>query len=111
MQIPPEVTFLVPAYNEELNLPVVVDGILREARSVLADRFEILVYEDCSRDSCASVADDLAARHPEVRVLHNSVNRGLAFAMIESLRCGTPCPVVWPEPLPTAADPTEVRAA
>jgi len=81
-----EVTFLVPAYNEEQNLEIVVDGIRREAEEALPGRYEILVYEDCSSDATAKLADRLAEEYSEVRVLHNPVNRGLAFAMIESLR-------------------------
>lgn len=83
---PIDVTFLVPAFNEQENLPVVVDGIREFATPILGERYEILVYEDCSRDQSAAVADDLAHGGRDVRVLHNPVNRGMAFAMIESLR-------------------------
>ena len=82
----PEVSFLVPAYNEALNLPVVVDGILKYAKPCLGENFEILIYQDCSLDNSAEVANQLARDIKQVRVLHNPANRGMAFSMIESLR-------------------------
>jgi glycosyltransferase involved in cell wall biosynthesis len=75
-----ELSFFFPAHNEAEN----IDGLVAEALSVLptlADRFEIICVDDGSRDATPRIADQLAAAHPEVRVVHHPVNRGYGAAL------------------------------
>lgn len=46
-----------------------------------ADDLEIIVVDDGSRDRTRAIAEELAARHPQVRVISHARNRGIAAAM------------------------------
>ncbi|MCC6525125.1 MAG: glycosyltransferase family 2 protein [Polyangiaceae bacterium] len=63
---PPEVSIVIPVYNEER----ILRGAVLELRERLEDAglcFEIVLAENGSRDGTAAVAAELALRHPEVR--------------------------------------------
>src|SRR3989304_3176579 len=47
-----------------------------ETLRVQFDQFEIIIVDDCSRDRTGQIADQLAAAHPEIRVVHNAKNMG-----------------------------------
>ena len=68
-----QITVIYPTYNEEKNIHDTIDRSLTALRG-LFENFEILIVNDCSRDSTPRLAEELAARHPEVRVLHNEKN-------------------------------------
>jgi glycosyltransferase involved in cell wall biosynthesis len=76
----PALSYFFPAHNEEANL----EGLVAEALAVLptlADRFEIIAVDDGSRDATPQLADQLAAAHAEVRVVHHELNRGYGAAL------------------------------
>jgi glycosyltransferase involved in cell wall biosynthesis len=67
MSLVPEVSFVIPVFDEEPILhAAVVD--LRERLAPHALRYEIVLAENGSRDGTAAVAHQLAARYPEVRL-------------------------------------------
>jgi len=66
---------IVPTYNERDNLPPLVDRLLGLPISV-----ELLVVDDNSPDGTGKLADDLAAKHPQVHVLHRAQKQGLGRA-------------------------------
>lgn len=63
----PEVSFVIPVYNEEAILhAAVVD--LRERLAPHGLRYELILAENGSRDGTVRVAEELGARYPEVRL-------------------------------------------
>jgi len=58
-------SILIPARNEEENLPECLEAAMRQSPSVC----EILVYDDHSTDRTSAVVADFARRDPRVRVL------------------------------------------
>jgi glycosyltransferase involved in cell wall biosynthesis len=74
-------SYFFPAHNEEAN----IEGLVAEALETLpalAERFEIIAVDDGSRDATGRLADDLAARHPDlVRVVHHPTNLGYGAAL------------------------------
>ncbi len=52
-------SFIVPAYNEELELPSTIDAIHRAAQH---REYEIIVVDDASTDATARVADNAKAK-------------------------------------------------
>lgn len=62
----PEISIVIPVYNEEAILhAAVVD--LRERLQPLGWRYEVVLAENGSRDATARVGAELAAKYPEVR--------------------------------------------
>jgi dolichol-phosphate mannosyltransferase len=79
----PEFSIVVPAYNEEESLPVLVG----EIRAALAGRAaEILLVDDGSTDRTATVALELAAADPALRLLRLTRNSGQSAALAAGWR-------------------------
>ena len=74
-------SYFFPAHNEEANLA----GLVEEALATLpdlAETFEIIAVDDGSRDRTASIAEALAAQHPDVvRLVRHPVNLGYGAAL------------------------------
>lgn len=66
---------ITPTYNERENLPVLVRRVLE-----LSVPTDLLVVDDNSPDGTGRLADELAARHPSVHVLHRGAKEGLGRA-------------------------------
>jgi glycosyltransferase involved in cell wall biosynthesis len=84
----PELSYFFPAHNEAANLRALVAEALLELPS-LADRFEIIIVNDGSKDETGPIADDLAAAHPEVRAVHHPTNRGYGAALRSGFAAAT----------------------
>src|SRR6186997_3183389 len=77
----PRLSYFFPAHNEEANLEALVNEALETLPS-LADTFEIIAVDDGSKDATPTIADALAARHPDVvRVVHHPTNLGYGAAL------------------------------
>jgi len=82
----PELSYFFPAHNEEANLEPLVEEALATLPS-LAERFEIVVVDDGSRDATPRIADRLAAAHPDVvRAVHHPTNLGYGAALRSGFR-------------------------
>jgi glycosyltransferase involved in cell wall biosynthesis len=83
----PEVSFVIPVFNEEAILrAAVVD--LRERLAPHALSYEVVLAENGSRDATAHVARELHRRYPEVRLVQSPApNYGQALRLgIQSAR-------------------------
>jgi dolichol-phosphate mannosyltransferase len=68
---------VVPTYNEVDNLAWIVERTL-----VAVPQTDVLVVDDGSPDGTGEVADDLAARHSRVSVVHRTEKAGLGAAYL-----------------------------
>lgn len=66
---------IVPTYNERDNLPPLAAKVLS-----LPTKVDLLVVDDNSPDGTGRIADELAAQHPEIHVLHRKAKSGLGRA-------------------------------
>ena len=64
-----------PAYNDSGTIASLVIQAIQAAQTITSD-FEVIVVNDGSADHTADVADELARRYPQVKVVHHDVNRG-----------------------------------
>src|SRR3989442_15328413 len=72
----PELSVLVPCFNEEGNLPELVERTERvfERRGIAG---EVVLVDDGSRDGTAAQIEALAARFANVVGVHHPTNRGI----------------------------------
>ena len=73
---------VLPTYNEAENLEPLVEA----ARAKLPTGARVLVVDDDSPDGTGRIADQLAERHEDVRVLHRPRKEGLGPAYIAGFR-------------------------
>ncbi|MCC7010662.1 MAG: glycosyltransferase family 2 protein [Acidobacteria bacterium] len=64
-----DLSIVMPVYNEELGIDAVVDSWVASLDR-LHLRYELLLYDDGSKDGTGSRLDAIALRHPAVRVTH-----------------------------------------
>lgn len=69
-----------PCYNEEAN----VEPMAQELLAVLpkaAKKFEIIIINDGSTDATGEIADRLAKKHKNIRVIHHPKNAGYGVSL------------------------------
>ncbi len=76
----PALSLVVPAFNEEENLPQLVEEI-RRALDPVTKHWELLLVDDGSTDTTLEVMRQLRAEEPRVRVLHHRRNAGQSAAL------------------------------
>jgi dolichol-phosphate mannosyltransferase len=72
-----ETLIIVPTYNEVDNLPRMAEKLLSIPAGV-----DVLVVDDNSPDGTGKVADELAAKYPQIHVFHRMEKNGLGRAYI-----------------------------
>ncbi len=81
-----KITVMLPAYNEEKDLPVLLNRI-QQALSEWAN-YRILVVDDGSKDQTAQIVRDAGTRMPIVLIQHPQ-NMGLGAAMRTGLKAAS----------------------
>jgi dolichol-phosphate mannosyltransferase len=86
----PELSIILPAFNEAKNIPLIVDKI---ADAMGRIPHEIIVVDDDSPDGTADVTRAIGREKPNVRCVHRINRRGLSGACIEGMMAAN-APVV-----------------
>jgi len=81
----PEISIVIPSYNEERRLPATLERIAGYLPSLGAET-EILVVDDGSKDRTAETAESFRKKLPNLRVISNGVNRGKGFSVRHGMR-------------------------
>ncbi|MFT4036962.1 MAG: glycosyltransferase family 2 protein [Thermomicrobiales bacterium] len=87
-RLPGSLSLVLPAFNEEQNIGEVV-AAAQAALPRFADRFEIIVVDDGSRDRTAEIVTAIAAADPQVRLVQHERNRGYGAALATGFRTTT----------------------
>lgn len=81
------VSLLVPAFNEAAIIEQNLSTLAHYMQTLYGDRaWEIVVVNDGSSDNTADLAEAIAARIPNLRVVHHLVNQGLGGALRTGVR-------------------------
>ncbi|MCC4587611.1 glycosyltransferase family 2 protein [Xanthomonas codiaei] len=75
----PQLSVVVPVFNERDNVAALVGEIVAALRGLVA--FEIVYVDDHSRDDTLAVLQGLKATTPELRVLHHVTQSGQSTAV------------------------------
>ena len=81
----PDLSIVIPSYNEELRLPATLESIAAFLPS-LGGRTEVVVVDDGSQDRTTAVAESFRNVLPLLRVVANGVNRGKGFSVRHGMR-------------------------
>ena len=76
----PELSIVIPAFNEELRLPATLERIAAYLKNCHRE-VEVLVVDDGSKDRTAAVAESFRSKIPTLRVVPNGVNRGKGYSV------------------------------
>ena len=89
-QTVPELTIVLPTFNEAANIPINVERIGKALGDI---RHEIIVVDDNSPDGTAKVARSISQSNPNVRCIRRVGRRGLSGACIEGMMAAS-APVI-----------------
>ncbi len=75
-----KVSIIIPAHNEELNIPVLFKELtkLRKEKRV---KYEVILVDDGSTDQTLNVASELAKKYRFIKVISNSIRMGITHAL------------------------------
>jgi dolichol-phosphate mannosyltransferase len=76
----PLLSVIVPAYNEETNIPILIERVTKALSSI---DYELIIVDDGSIDNTADVAKKFEDKHP-IKVIRHERNKG----KIEALKTG-----------------------
>jgi glycosyltransferase involved in cell wall biosynthesis len=71
-----KLSIVIPVYNEEKTL----DEIVRRVQAVPYDK-ELILVDDCSKDTTPRILEELARRYDNVRVFRHETNQGKGGAL------------------------------
>jgi glycosyltransferase involved in cell wall biosynthesis len=81
----PELSIVIPSYNEELRLPATLEHIAAYLPTLGGDT-EVIVVDDGSKDRTVEVAESYRKTLPGLRVISNGENRGKGFSVRHGMR-------------------------
>ena len=81
----PEISLVIPCYNEEGNLRELVKAI-RESVEPLKISYEVVITDDCSKDKSWEILKELARSDPRIRVQKFALNCGESAASFAGLK-------------------------
>jgi glycosyltransferase involved in cell wall biosynthesis len=78
--VPPELSIVIPSFNEELRLPVTLAGISEYIRASKRET-EVIVVDDGSTDRTSDIANSFRREIQRLRVVRNEQNRGKGYSV------------------------------
>lgn len=76
----PELSLVIPLYNEEANLPTVPAAVSAALAEAGLD-YELVLVNNGSRDRTGEMLDDMARRDPRIRIVTVPVNEGYGWGV------------------------------
>jgi len=76
----PSVSFVIPMYNEELNIDHAIDAAV-EALTKYSDDYEIVIVDDASTDDSPGMVARRAEENPRIRMIRHEKNRKLGGSL------------------------------
>jgi dolichol-phosphate mannosyltransferase len=84
--MPGESWLILPTYNEAENVQAIVAAAAEVLAKAAPEGFRILIVDDGSPDGTGRLADQMAAEHDWLRVLHRTEKNGIGPAYLAGFR-------------------------
>jgi len=78
------ISICVPAFNEEESLREAIEDLLMTLSAVVRE-LELIIVNDGSTDSTAQLAEQLAKKYNQVKIIHHKKNLGLGVCYRDAL--------------------------
>jgi dolichol-phosphate mannosyltransferase len=78
-------TIMVPAYNEEKHIEKVTLKLLKSLKKYFK-KYEVIIFDDCSKDKTYEITERLAKKYKEVKVVHNNPNKGIGYSYKKGIK-------------------------
>jgi glycosyltransferase involved in cell wall biosynthesis len=78
------ISICVPAFNEEKTLAAAVEDLV-DTLSVLVREIEVIIVNDGSSDSTLAIAEGLASKNPQIKVINHKNNLGVGVSFRDAL--------------------------
>ena len=88
LNIKHSLSVVLPAYNEEQAIATTISDILTILHNWIKD-FEVIIVNDGSTDSTASIVSALAENDPRVRLISHTGNQGYGAALVSGFAAAT----------------------
>lgn len=79
------VSIIMAAYNAEKTIKKAIQSVIAQSYPY----WELLVINDCSKDSTVSVVEELAKTDARIRLMHNDSNSGVSKTRQRGVNCAT----------------------
>lgn len=80
-----EISVVVPVFNEEENLPVLIPKLV-QVLNPLGLSYEMIFVDDGSSDGSRRILREMASQYPSLRIIGLKKNRGLSTALLAGMR-------------------------
>lgn len=90
-----ELSIVIPAHNEEGNLELLINDLLKLRSDKNLD-CEIVIVDDNSSDNTGKIADEFSKKFTDIMVIHRKKgNNGMGFALIEGTKKARGKNIIW----------------
>lgn len=79
---------ILPAYNEEQVISSTLNDVLMTLNGQVRD-FEVIVVNDGSQDSTATIVEAIASTDPRVRLITHEINQGYGATLVDGFAAAT----------------------
>ncbi len=80
-----ELSVVVPVYNEEENIPILIPQIIKVLERI-GKSFEVILVDDGSKDRSRDVIKEVARKHPQIRMIGFKENCGETAAGVAGIK-------------------------
>jgi len=80
-----EISVVVPVFNEEENLPILIPKLVK-VLSQLGRPYEMIFVDDGSSDGSRRILKEMVSQYPSLRIIGLKENRGLSAALMAGMR-------------------------
>lgn len=81
--MPYKFSIVVPCYNEEKNVPLVVEKF---SKAIKRDDMQVVLVDNGSKDNSAKIMKQLQKKHTFIKIVTVTVNQGYGFGILSGLK-------------------------
>lgn len=82
---PPDISFIIPVYNEEFNIPRVLENLHKTLRAQSDWNYEVIVIEDGSTDQTRKAIVEESKKYPDIDLILHDQNQGYTISIKDGI--------------------------